>query len=172
MKKITVPAFVLFAFTFTLFAADDPAPAIKSYQIRNAKFRQLLRPENASNKDGARLVLYPAQPWKCMTWKAHPAGDATVQLQNIFTGKTLAGKTNAAETAVVQVPFGRDSARRPSWQLVKLTAGLYQIKDAASGEVLTAAASDDGAFVKLAPWQDKEEQKWELLETDPASLTM
>jgi hypothetical protein len=78
----------------TMTRAADPAPTpsipLESCQLRNKKFGKLLRPEDASGADGARIVLYAAQPWKCMTWKMHPAGESTFNLQNHFTGKTFA----------------------------------------------------------------------------------
>ncbi len=51
-----------------LVAQADPLPEYA--QIRSRRFKDLLlRPVNASNKTGAPIVLYPAQSWKCMTWK-------------------------------------------------------------------------------------------------------
>jgi len=34
-------------------------------------------------------VLYPAEPWKCMTWKLRPAGESVFHVQNHFTSKTF-----------------------------------------------------------------------------------
>ncbi len=149
----------------------DPASSreIKSCQIRNCRFDLLLRPENANNADGTRIVLYPAAPWKCMTWKMSPVGDSTFQLQNHFTGKTLEGVTNQVPLAVVQVPYGRDAAKRPTWRFTKLTNGYYRITDAMTGQVLTGRGREQ---VVLAPWEDKAEQEWEIIEIDPSTLTM
>ncbi len=66
-----------------------------SFQIRNQKYGNLLRPEEANSADGTRIVLYPAQPWKCVTWKLHGTGDSKFQLQNHFTGKTFAAEAGA-----------------------------------------------------------------------------
>src|SRR5215471_11350344 len=93
-------------------AANSSAPA--SYQVRNKKFAQLLRPEDANSANATRLVLYPAQPWKCMTWKFHAAGESSFQLQNHFTSKTFAGETvEKPLQAVIQVPFAKESDKRP-----------------------------------------------------------
>src|SRR5438067_288718 len=43
--------------------ATHSVPVAKSYQIRNVKYADLLRPEDANNANGTRIVLYPAQPW-------------------------------------------------------------------------------------------------------------
>lgn len=145
----------------------DPAPA--SYQIRNRKFNELLRPENANNANGTHIVLYPAQPWKCMTWKLIPAAGTAFYLQNHFTNKTFESKTNAEGSTVVQVPLAPESSGRPCWIFARMSDGLYRISDQRSGECLTAVSKD---VIRLAPWKETPEQQWELVLTDPAKLTM
>lgn len=147
----------------------------ESFQIRNKKFGDLLRPEDANSADGTRIVLYPAQSWKCLTWKLHPVGGQIFQVQNHFTSKTFshASKADGGQQAMVQVPFSRDTRERPAWRFTKLPDGLYQIIEVESGMALTAvAASGGGAKVVLAPQGQNDEQKWELIKTDPSRLTM
>lgn len=175
MKRplILTLSLTLLAGTLAALAAEGTAP--ESFQIRNQKFGNLLRPEDANSADGTRLVLYPAQAWKCLTWKMHPAGEGLFHLQNHFTSKTFAAeaKSKAAQPPVVQVPFAREAKDRPVWRFTKLPDGLYQVTEAKSGQTLTAVASDGGdARIVTAPWQEKAEQKWELLKTDPAKLSM
>ncbi len=162
----------LCALTANNYAADLSATATESYQIRNKKFCNLLRPENASNKEGARIVLYPAEPWKCMTWKLRPAGEAIYTVQNHFTSKTFTLNTSSGGTNVIQTAFAKEVGERPLWRFTKLTDGVYRINETKSGAALTAVESDGSVRVTVAPWQDKDEQKWELQKTDPASLTM
>ncbi len=165
------------------FAADtaptDAAKPVagKSYQIKNKKFGDLLRPEDAKRADGTPIVLYPAQSWKCMTWKVSEAGDAKFALQNHFTSKSFAAKAigdQAASVAVVQVPFGKTAEGRPVWEITKLKDGTYKIVEAKTGKALTAqkGAGDSEVKIVLAAWNDGDEQKWELQEIDPAKLTM
>ena len=149
-----------------------PAPP-DSFQIRNVKFGDLLRPQDANGADGTRIVLYPAQRWKCMTWKMYPIGESLYQLQNHFTGKTFVPKTEGAVTVLVQAPFGSVTKERPNWRFTKMADGSYQIDDPKSGFLLTATNSPDGiVHIVLAPGKELPEQKWELLKTDPAALTM
>jgi hypothetical protein len=161
--------------------AAEPAPGTtakpatpESFQIRNQKFGDLLRPEDANSADGTRIVLYPAQAWKCMTWKLLPAGESAFALQNHFTSKTIAPAPAGGEpTAVIQVPLGKSADQRPTWQLKKLSDDLYQITETKSGKALTAVAADGGGVrVVLAPAGPGDEQKWRLIKTDPAKLTM
>lgn len=154
--------------------AGTPHPA--SYQVRNKKYGDLLRPENANGADGTPIVLYSAQPWKCMTWKLQPEGEMTFSLQNHFTSKTFTGetRTQAAPQAVVQVPFAKDSAERPAWRFARLADGTCKITEPKTGNALTAVKGVDGYSVRivLQAWQDSDEQKWELIEIDPRKLTM
>ena len=147
-----------------------------SFQVRNQKYGDLLRPEEANRADGTRIVLYPAQPWKCMTWKLQGSGDPGFQLQNHFTGKTFAAEAGAdkAEPAVTQVPFSKKPEERPTWQLLKLTDGTYRITDPKSGKALTAVKEEAGSGVKIVAraWREGADQKWELIEIDPKQLTM
>ena len=153
--------------------ADAKAATPESFQIRNKKFGDLLRPEDASGANGERIVLYSAQLWKCMTWKFHPTGSELFQVQNHFTSKTFTAKDQGTPLAVVQAPWSREAKERPAWRFTKLPDGLYQISDPTSGKALTADSGGDGSVrIVLAPWQEKAAQKWELLKTDPAKLTM
>jgi hypothetical protein len=176
MRKFAawVIGLVVFLSAFAVAAeAADPAGG-ESYQIRNKKFGDLLRPEDANSATGARIVLYPAQAWKCLTWKLHPAGESVFQLQNHFTSKTIApaAKAEDGQIPVVQVPFSGDTKDRPSWRLTKLPNGLYQILEVKSGKALTAVADGRGARIVVAPPGPGDEQKWELIKTDPGKLTM
>lgn len=151
----------------------DEVKGGESFQIRNAEFGELLRPLNASTKVGAPIVLYPAAPWKCMTWRCVPAGDA-YSLQNHFSSKTFAanggldGQTNYAE----QIPWAENPDERPKWTFTKLDDGSYKIADARTGLVLTAVGdARHEVRVSLESWSDKSSQKWEVLKA-PDKLTM
>ena len=174
---------VLFTTTLSLRAADSggqpgqaSGPAPKSFQIRNHKFGNLLRPEDANNADGTPIVLYPAQPWKCMTWTFHPSGESSFQLQNRFTSKTFAAKAadNLPQASVAQVPFAKNPSDRPTWLFTKLPDGTYKITDPKSGKALTAVKDENGSRCRIVitAWHEGDEQKWDLSEIDPRTLTM
>ncbi|HEY4415782.1 MAG TPA: RICIN domain-containing protein [Verrucomicrobiae bacterium] len=147
--------------------------ATESYQIRNKKFGDLLRPENASGAEGARIVLYPAEPWKCMTWKLQPVGDAIFRVQNHFTAKTFIVKSGDGDKAVVQAKLLPEKSEQSLWRFVKLADGAYEICDAKSGTALTAVEVAGGsARIVAALWSGTDNQKWSLEKIDPATLTM
>ncbi len=166
----------LLAFLYPAFAAEKPGNSESitpgSYQIRNQKYGDLLRPEDANSADGTRIVLYPGQPWKCMTWKFNSGAASTFHLQNHFTSKTFAAAgSEKAEQPVVQVPLSKGAGERPTWKFSKLD-DAYKITDAKSGKALTARKNGDTVVIFVAPWEDKPEQKWEVLKIDPKQLTM
>lgn len=153
--------------------SDLSATATESYQIRNKKFGDLLRPKDANGAEGVRIVLYPAEPWKCMTWKLRPAGNSGFQVQNHFTSKTFIVNPSHGETNVIQTAFAREAGERPVWRFIKFADGSYQITDAKSGAALTAVGgTSEPVRVVVVPWQGSAEQKWELEKIDPAKLTM
>jgi len=181
MKIQKLPALFLgclFLLTSGAFAADEAASqpglsatATESYQIRNQQFGDLLRPEGANGADGTRIVLYPAEPWKCMTWKLRPVGEAGFNVQNHFTGKTF--NVSGSGTNVLQIAFAGEASQRPVWRFTKLPDGSYQISDAKTGAALTAVGgAGQSVRVVLAPWEQTAAQKWQLEKTDPAKLTM
>lgn len=148
----------------------------KSYQIRNKQYGDLLRPRDANSANGTAIVLYPAQAWKCMTWRLSSVGDARFALQNHFTSKTFTAgqKEEGATRFVSQVPLDKEPAKRPDWQFTKLPDGSYKIMDVKSGTALSAQKTEAGSevVVGLQSWADRDNQKWELQEMDPAKLTM
>jgi Ricin-type beta-trefoil lectin domain-like len=176
MKKFSllVSAFTIFFGGTVAFAADTPEAT--TYQIRNVKHQELLRPRDANNATGTPLVLYPAQPWKCMTWRLQPAGESAFYLKNMFTGKTFSAPadTNAPTPFVTQIPLAKNGGESPAWVFTKLDDGSYKITDVKSKKVLTAKKSESESEVKisLAPWQNLDEQKWILEKIDPKNLTM
>ena len=162
-------------------AEDLPVKAKQSleattYQIRNLSHRDLLRPKDANGATGTPIVLYPSQPWKCMTWELQPAGDSAFHLKNLFTSKTFSAATNAGTALrfVSQVPLVKTGGEVPAWELLKLADGSYEITDTTSGQALTALKVPGEGEVKIivAPWKNMDEQKWQLEKMDPKKLSM
>jgi hypothetical protein len=146
----------------------------KSYQIMNKKHGDLLRPKDANGSDGTPIVLYSAQLWKCLTWKLTATGESEFIVQNHFTSKSFAMASDGKGNPVIQVPLPKDTAKAIRWRFVKLADGAFRIADPKSVNVLTAVKgeNDDEVRIALLPWDEKDEQKWELKQIDPAKLTM
>lgn len=101
-------------------AGSGQAPEATTYQILNVKFGDLLRPRDANSANGTPIVLYSAQPWKCMTWRLQTAGESAFHLKNLFTSKTFCADTNVAapQQNVTQLPLAKDGNSAPIWQLL------------------------------------------------------
>lgn len=157
-------------------AKANQAPEATTYQIRNVKHQDLLRPKDANGATGAPIVLYSAQPWKCMTWRLQPAGESGFHVRNLFTGKTFSAGSGsgAPPPSVTQVPLAKAGGESPAWQFAKLDDGNYKITDGKSGKALTAvkAAGEYEVKIVVAPWQNSDDQKWQLEKMDPKQLTM
>jgi hypothetical protein len=160
------------------FAGDTQSgsdPDATTYQIRNMKYRELLRPRDANSANGTPIVLYPDQPWKCMTWQLQQVSESVFCLKNLFTSKTFcSGADTNALSSVSQVPLGKTLVASSAWQFTRLEDGSYKISDSKSGKVLTAAKSPEQseARIVVSSWQNLDEQKWVLIKLDPRQLTM
>jgi hypothetical protein len=157
-------------------ANSGKAPEATTYGIRNVKHQDLLRPKDANVATGTPIVSYSAQLWKCMTWRLQPAGESAFHLKNLFTSKTFSAgsDTSGLQPSVTQVPLAKEGGESPAWQFTKLDDGSYKITDSKSGKALTAAKAAGEYEVKIvvAPWQNLDEQKWQLEKMDPKQLTM
>jgi hypothetical protein len=155
-------------------ARGADAPEATTYQIRNVKYQELLRPRDANNANGTPIVLYPAQPWKCMTWRLQPAGESVFHLKNLFTAKTFCASrdTNAPRTFVTQIPLAKDDGESPAWHFIKLDNGNFEITEGQSTRALTAIEESGSFRIVLAPWKNADEQKWVLEKIDPKDLTL
>lgn len=191
MLKARISICTLFALMLVGLQAADivsgqgQVPEATTYQIRNVKFGELLRPRDANNADGTAIVLYPAQPWKCMTWQLKPQDDsaaggsssATIfRVKNLFTTKTFCVDTNndAAQQRVIQLRFPKNNGGPvPGWQFIGLGNDNYEIVDDKSGNVVTAIKDGEYEFhVMAAHWDNQDNQKWHLEKIDPKDLTM
>lgn len=174
MKKL-LPLLTLLAVVLAGNAADEllTATANSSFHVRNRKFGDLLRPRDASNRDGAPIVLYPGQPWKCMIWRFSAAGTNGFRLQNHFTSKSFGPATRAKGKVVPvqQVRCAQNAQDAPAWTFARLADGAYRIGEPGTDRVLTAEDSAEGVRVVLSPWQNSDHQKWELLKA-PEHPTM
>jgi len=91
-----------------------------TFAIQNITTGKNLRPYDAGNQNGNRIVSYNHVEWKCMTWDFKHIGDSTYQLKNLFTSKTFQGKETPAKqgTKLEQQPLSTSAAQH--WTFIKL----------------------------------------------------
>jgi hypothetical protein len=160
MKQFKKTMKFVLAFTVAaqvIFTSAVKAADTLSFQLMNKANGLLLRPENASKKDGARIVLYPQQDWRCLSWDAIPVKNGGYYFRNYFTNKTVAFNQNKAEQQPVNTeqPF--------LWKLIKVRDDYYKIVSAADETKVLAASTDEKEQVELQNWNGGEIQLWKLL---------
>jgi len=145
----------------------------EAYQIRNKKHDLLLRPQNANKADGAPIVLYPEYPWKCLSWQFEKGPEGSYRLVNFFTSKTIqpAESHNGNSIPLVQATLDSQQLLTQYWYFFELPDGFYKIVSANIDMALTAIDKAGEAYIYLAPYEDRDEQKWKL-EALPEKLTM
>jgi hypothetical protein len=169
------------AFLGLLVAGPTPAPAQTapakdagkvlsgSFQIKNKKFGDVLRPRGADSADKTPIVLYPRTDWRCLTWRVQPVEGGGSQLLNHFTNKTFEPQGTVKEgdqpVPVLQVKPVRPAPPAQRWSFVPVEGGSFKIVHVPTGWVLTAENGDDGDVrIKLAPWKGRDEQQWQMLD--------
>lgn len=92
-----------------------------TYAIQNTVTNKNLRPYDAGNQNGNRIVLYNHVEWKCMTWQFIKLADNTYQLKNLFTSKTCQAKdlTDKKGSSLEQQPLANSSLQQ--WEFIKGT---------------------------------------------------
>ena len=90
-----------------------------TYAIQNTVTNKNLRPYDAGNQNGNRIVLYNHVEWKCMTWQFIKLADNTYQLKNLFTSKTFQAKdlTDKKGSSLEQQPLANASLQQ--WEFIK-----------------------------------------------------
>jgi hypothetical protein len=151
-------------------ATQPAALAGESHQIENVAQRLLLRPRDASSKDGAPIVLYPHQDWKCMTWRFEPAGDdgREIRLVNYFTHKTICPDGTTHGSAVTQHTLSKSGDNRSEgWRFVPVSEGVYRVEHVATGLTLTVKSDDS---ITIEKYTGDATQQFKLL-GKPAKFT-
>ena len=138
-----------------------------TYAIQNIVTNKNLRPYDAGNQNGNRIVSYNHEVWKCMTWEFKHISDSTYQLKNLFTSKSFQGIDNPAKqgTKLEQQPLS--GAATQSWTFVRIAKNTYNICLKGTGLYITATSSDTNSDIILQGKQKKALQSWRLVAQNP-----
>jgi hypothetical protein len=138
-----------------------------TYAIQNTITNKNLRPYDAGNQDGNRIVSYNHVEWKCMTWEFEHIKDNTYQLKNLFTSKTFQAKNNPATegTPLVQQPLSSETTQQ--WEFIKTTDNNYLIRQKGTELYITASSSKTNSDIILLPKQKNALQIWRLVAQNP-----
>jgi hypothetical protein len=138
-----------------------------TYAIQNTVTNKNLRPYDAGNQNGNRIVSYNHEVWKCMTWEFKHISDSTYQLKNLFTSKSFQGKENPAKqgTKLVQQPLSTSPTQ--NWTFVRIAKNTYNICLKGTGLYITASSSDTNSDIILQEKQKNAFQSWRLVAQNP-----
>jgi len=164
MKKLFF--LILATFLISVFALAQPISG--TYAIQNTVTGKNLRPYDAGNQNGNRIVLYNHVEWKCMTWDFIPVGENTYQLKNLFTSKTFQPKETPAKagTALEQQPFSTSASQQ--WEFIFAANKSFYIRLKGTELYITASFSQTNSNIILQDKQDKALQLWKLVAQNPS----
>ena len=143
-------------------------PISGTYAIQNTVTGKNLRPYDAGNQDGNRIVLYDHVEWKCMTWNFIPAGENTYQLRNLFTSKTFQPKVTPATagTELEQQPVSTSSSQQ--WEFIKAQDKSFYIRLKGTELYVTASSAKTNTNIILQAKQSNALQLWKLVAQNPS----
>lgn len=161
MKKILTVAMSL-----GLLAGGANAQAGDTFAIQNVQTGKNIRPFEAKNADGNRIIQYTHWSWKCMTWQFMESGKDTYQLRNLWTSKTLQPSTMAADATLWQQPLSTDDANQ-EWTFIKSSGDTYLIKMKTADLYLGVTGSKTNAPIVLRALENTDAQRWRLVAQNP-----
>jgi hypothetical protein len=164
MKKLFF--LILANFMISVFAIAQSFSG--TYAIQNTETGKNLRPYDADNQNGNRIVLYNHVEWKCMTWSFIPADENSYQLKNLLTSKTFQPKENPAKvgTTLEQQPIAMSALQQ--WEFIKAANNSFYIRLKGSELFITASTSETNSNIVLQEKKDKALQLWRLVEQNPS----
>jgi hypothetical protein len=139
-----------------------------TFAIQNTVTGKNLRPYEAGNQNGNRIVLYSHVEWKCMTWKFISVGDNTYQLKNLFTSKTFQPKEIPAKngSALEQQPLSNSESQQ--WEFIQAPENSFYIRLKGTELYVTASSSQTNTDIILQKKQSDALQLWRLVAQNPS----
>jgi hypothetical protein len=137
-----------------------------AFAIHNVETGKNLRPYNAGVSNGNRIILYPHNEWKCLTWRFNHIEGTTCQLQNLYTEKTFEPKSDIeAGVALWQQPLKKD--RSQYWEFIEQPDETYLIRLKETELYITFSSDKTDSNIILMPYQNSSDQQWKLIEQYP-----
>jgi hypothetical protein len=158
----------LFVVTFLILGVFGVSAQVISgaFAIHNAETGKNLRPYNAGVSDDNRIVLYPHNEWKCLTWQFNHVEGTTYQLQNLYTRKTFVPKSNPESgVSLWQRPLKADSSQY--WEFIEQPNETYLIRLKDTELYITISSDKTNSDIILMSYQNSSRQQWKLIEQYP-----
>ena len=138
-----------------------------TYAIQSIATTKNLRPYDAGNHNGNKIVLYNHVEWKCMTWQFIYISDNTYQLKNLFTSKTFQAKEllDKKSAAIDQQPLS--DSRLQLWEFIKKAENNYMIRLKGTELYISALSTQTNSEIVLLPESKNALQSWKLIAQNP-----
>ncbi len=137
--------------------------------IVNVETGLSIRPYEAGNSTGNKIVMYKTIEWKCMTWEFEQTDGNTYSLKNLFTGKTFHPVDDPAKegNSLEQLPLNKKD-KTQLWEFIAADEGKYKIRLPGTDLYLTAANSkDSNSVITLEKDKKSTLQQWKLVPQSP-----
>lgn len=163
MKKL----FILLSINLFLSSFIISQKISGTYAIQNTVISKNLRPYDAGNQNGNRIVLYNHVEWKCMTWQFIYLSENTYQLKNLFTSKTFQAKDPVDKKggAIDQQPLSTSLLQQ--WEFIKKAENNYMIRLKGTELYITALSTQTNSDIVLLPETKNALQTWKLISQNP-----
>lgn len=137
-----------------------------TYAIQNVGTDKCLRPYNAGNADGIKIIAYSHNNWECLTWQMIELDKDTYLLKNLYTQKTFEpSATPEPGVDLWQQTLG--GSRLQYWEFIEQPGETYLIRLKGSELYLTATSDENNSGAILMPRQDSDNQRWRLIRQTP-----
>lgn len=137
-----------------------------TYAIQNVRTDKCLRPYNAGNDDGTKIISYSHNNWECLTWQMIELDKDAYLLKNLYTQKTFEpSETPESGMGLWQQTLG--GSRLQYWEFVKRTDETYLIRLKDTELYLTTTSDENNSDIILMPRQDSDNQQWRLIRQTP-----
>lgn len=139
---------------------------INTYAIQNVETDKCIRPYNAENGDGIKIISYSLHNWECITWQLIELEDNTYLLKNLYTQKTFEPSSTPADGAGLwQQTLG--GSRFQYWEFIKQSDETYLIRLKNTELYLTSTSDENDSVIVLTARNNSKSQLWRLIRQNP-----
>lgn len=137
-----------------------------TYAIQNVETDKCIRPHDAENEDGTKIISYSHHDWECITWQLIGLENDVYLLKNLYTQKSFQpSSTPKAGVNLWQQTLGGSPLQY--WEFIKQSDETYLIRLKDTELYVTVTSDEDDSDIVLMPKQDSKSQLWRLVRQNP-----
>jgi len=137
-----------------------------TYAIQNVGTEKCIRPYNAENNDGTKIISYTHHDWECITWQLIGLKDNIYLLKNLYTQKSFQpSSTPKPDVTLWQQTLGGSPLQY--WEFIKQANETYLIRLKDTELYITATSDENDSDIILTSRQGSNRQLWRLIRQTP-----